>query len=154
MSAEKQGPRNGGGGNLTQALRIGAGLQVVCILLPVLDLWLLGSVERHVLAAYPQWDAAEIAAERTAIILYLVIVGATGLLGWLFALAAVRRGWWERGVVTALFTVGMGVLILSAGAEGGAYDRIVPLWLGLTLLCLLALPGVTALVAVWHGTDR
>lgn len=154
MSAEKQGPRNGGGGNLTQALQIGAGSQVVCILLPLLDLWLFGSVERHVRAAYPQWGAAEIAADRTAIILYLVIVGAAGLAGWLFALAAVRRGWRERGVVTALFAVGLGVLILSAGAGGGAYDRIVPLWLGLTLLCLPALPGITALVAVWHGRGR
>jgi hypothetical protein len=154
MPAEKHERRDGRGGNLTQALRIGAGSQVVCILLPLLDLWLFGSVERHVRAAHPHWDAVGTAADQTAIILYLVILGAAGLSGWLLALAAVRRGWRERGVVTALFTVGVGVLVLSAGAEGGAYDRIVPLWLGLTLLCLPALPGITALVAVWHRTDR
>ncbi|QUX27110.1 hypothetical protein KGD83_17375 [Nocardiopsis akebiae] len=108
----------------------------------------------HVRAAQPQWGAVEIAADRTAVILYLVIVDATGLAGWLISLAAVRRGWRKRGMVTALFAVGMGALVLSAGGAGGAYDRIVPLRLGMTLLCPPALPGITALVAVWRGTDR
>lgn len=83
-----------------------------------------------------------------------MILGLVGLMGWLVALSAVRRRWHERGTVTTLFALGMGVLIVTAGFSGGAYEQVVPLWLGLTLLFIPALPGVTALIAVWQRPDR
>lgn len=132
-----------------QALQIGVGLQVVCLLLPLLDLWVFGSVEGHVEAAYPEWDASEVAKDRNAIVIGLLIVGVLGLAGWLASLWAAKRDRGVRATVTTLFVLGMTTLATIAGAGGDPYDQYVPLWLGSTTLILLALPGITAVLAVW-----
>jgi hypothetical protein len=146
--------RSGRWQSVVQASQIGAGLQLVCIVLPLLDLWIFGSIERHVAAAYPDWGPAEVAGDRNAIVIYLVAVGAVGLLGWLVTIWTARRGRGVRATVTTLFVLGMITLITTAGISGGAYDQVVPLWLGLTLLFVLVLPGVTALVAAWSRGRR
>ncbi|WP_035812821.1 hypothetical protein [Jiangella gansuensis] len=140
-----------------QALWIGVGLQVVSILLPLLDLWFFGSVESHVEGAYPEWDQNEVALERNAIVIGLVIVGVLGLAGWLVAIWAAKRDRAVRATVTTLFALGMSTLTATAGMGGEAYDQIVPLWLGITLLVIAALPGVTAVLSVWfreHDEQR
>lgn len=135
--------------SVVQASQIGAGLQLICIVLPLLDLWIFGSIERNVTAAYPDWGPAEVDGDRNAIAIYLVTVGVVGLLGWLVTIWAARKGRGVRATVTTLFALGMITLIITAGVSGGAYAQIVPLWLGLTLLFIPVLPGVTALVAAW-----
>lgn len=74
--------------NVMQALRIGVGLQLVCIALPLLDLWVFGSIARNVERAYPEWGADDVRLDRNAIVVYLVVVGVLGLVGWLGALCA------------------------------------------------------------------
>lgn len=150
----KNEPRVARRQDVPQALQIGAALQAVCILLPLLDGWIFGSVEQNVRSAYPSWGAGEIAADRTAIIGYLVLVCLCCLLGWLAALRAVDHGWHERAVVTALFAIGTVWAIVNAGLSGGAYSRVVPLWLGLTLLLVPLMPALTALIAVWRKPQR
>jgi len=137
-----------------QAVQIGVGMQVVCIVLPLLDLWLFGSVERHVQTAYPNWSATEIASDQTAIHSYLVAAGILGLLAWLGALWAIGRTWHARATITTLFVVGTVFGITNAGLGGDAYPTIVPLWLGITLLCIPLLPGLTALLSVWRRSGR
>ncbi|HEY8474255.1 MAG TPA: hypothetical protein VIL37_16685 [Natronosporangium sp.] len=139
---------------MRKAAQIGAGLQAVCIALPLLDLWVFGSVERHVQRAYPEWGPDEVALDRNAIVIYLAIVGVLGLAAWLGTIWAAKRDWRVRGTVTTLFVAGMGLLGINAGLGGDAYDQIVPPWLGLTLLVIPALPGVTALVAAWAGRHQ
>lgn len=133
----------------SQALRIGVGLQVVCLALPLLDLWVFGSIERHVEAAYPQWDASEVAKDRNAIVVALLIVGVLGLASWLVSLWAARRDRGVRATVTTFFVLGLSTLAAIAGAGGDPYDQYVPLWLGSTILVLLALPGLAAVLAAW-----
>jgi hypothetical protein len=140
--------------NTWQAVQIGAGLQVVSIVLPLLDLWAFGSIEGHVRRTYPQWDTSEVARDRNAIVAYLVLIGVLGLAGWVSALVAIKRDRRVRAVVTALFAVGMSLLILDAGFSGDAYDLVLPLWLGMTLLTLPAMPGLAAVVAVWTKRSR
>ncbi len=132
-----------------RALRFGVGLQVVCLLLPLLDLWVFGSVERHVEAAYPEWDAGEVAMDRNAIVIGLLIVGVLGLAGWLLSLWAAKRDRGVRATVTTLFVLGMSALGAVAGAGGDPYNQYVPWWLGSTILVLLALPGSAAVLAAW-----
>jgi hypothetical protein len=132
-----------------QALWIGVGLQLVCIALPLLDLWVFGSIARNVESAYPEWGADDVRLDRNAIVVYLVVVGVLGLVGWLGALWCAKRERWVRASVTTLFVLGMSVLAIDAGASGEAYDRIVPLWLGSALLVIPLFPGVTALLAAW-----
>ncbi|TDC50303.1 hypothetical protein E1212_15520 [Jiangella ureilytica] len=134
----------------TRALQAGVVLQVVCLLLPLLDLWIFGTIERHVEAAYPEWGPDDVAVDRNAIAITLAVVGVLGLPGWAGALWATRRNTGLRATVTTLFALGM-VTLLSVAAMGGEpYDRYVPLWLGTTTLLLLAVPGVAAVVAVFR----
>lgn len=132
-----------------QALQLGVGLQVLCLLLPLLDLWVFGSIERHVEAAYPEWDAGEVAMDRNAIVIGLLVTGVLGLAGWLVSLRAARRDRGVRATVTTLFLLGLTTLATVAGTGSDPYDQYVPLWLGGTILVLLALPGITAVLAVW-----
>ncbi|MBB5791163.1 hypothetical protein [Jiangella mangrovi] len=137
-----------------QALQLGVGLQVVCLLLPLLDLWFFGSIEGHVQDAYPEWGADDVALDRNAIAITLVVIGVLGLAGWFGALWAAKRDRGVRATVTTLFALGMGTLTVVAGVGGEPYDQYVPLWLGTTILLVMALPAVTALLAVWfRGRD-
>ncbi|MEE2057792.1 hypothetical protein [Rhodococcus artemisiae] len=140
--------------NVMQALWTGVGLQVVCIVLPLLDLWVFGSIGRNVESAYPEWGAGDVQLDRNAIVAYLVAVGGLGLAGWLGALWCAKRDRWVRASVTTLFIIGMSVLAFDAGVSGEAYDRIVPLWLGSALLIIPLFPGVTALLAAWVKAPR
>lgn len=140
--------------HVIQAAQIGAGLQVVCVLLPLLDLWVFGSIARNVEAAYPTWAPGEIAGDRNAIVIYLVTVGVLGLLGWFATIWAAKRGRGVRTTVTTLFALGMVTLIITAGISGEAYEQIVPLWLGLTLLFIPVLPGLAALLAAWSRNNK
>jgi hypothetical protein len=154
MTLAKHGQTTRRWDNVRKAAQIGVALQVICIALPLLDLWVFGTVERHVQRAYPEWGPETVALDRNAIVIYLAIVGVLGLVAWLGTIWATKRDWRVRGTVTTLFVAGMGLLVLDAGLGGEAYDQIVPLWLGLTLLVIPALPGVTALVAAWSGQQQ
>lgn len=140
--------------SLTQALLIGAVVQAALISLPLLDLWIFGSTERHVQAAYPGWGPAEVGADTMAIVVGMAIVGVAGVSGWLFALLAVRRDRRTRAVVTTLFIAGLTVLAFVAGYGAGPYDQIVPLWMGMTTLGVSAITGATALLAAWWRKGR
>jgi Mg/Co/Ni transporter MgtE len=133
-----------------RALQAGAVLQVVCLLLPLLDLWLFGSIDGHVRDAYPGWGPDDVALDRNAIAIGLVAVAALGLAGWLAALRTAKRGRGVRATVTTLFALGMVTLLSVAGAGGEPYDQYVPLWLGTTTLLVLAVPGVAAVMAAFR----
>lgn len=136
-----------------QALRAGLVLQVVCLALPLLDLWFFGTIEENVEAAYPGWSASDVALDRNAIVIALAIVGVLGLAGWLVALWAAKRGRHVRATVTTLFALGLVTLAGVAGAGGEPYAQYVPLWLGGTILVVLALPGATAVLAAFRERD-
>ncbi|ACQ82135.1 hypothetical protein Bcav_3893 [Beutenbergia cavernae DSM 12333] len=139
---------------VVQAVQVGLVMQLICLALPLLDLWVFGSVERHVRAAYPDWPSADVMADRNAILGGLVAVSLLGLLGWCGAWWSARSGRGVRAVATTLFAVGVTVLLSVAGLSGGAYDQVVPLWLGITSLVLPALPGLTAVLAAWSRSTR
>ena len=136
---------------VVQSARIGAATQVICMALPLLDLWLFGSVRRHVASAYPDWTAGDIDLDRNAIVGYLVGFGILALAGWLVTIWVAKRGRGVRGTVTALFIAGTLMGLVNAGTGADAYAQIVPLWLGVTLLVLPLLPGATATLAAWSG---
>ena len=134
---------------LVRALWAGLAVQVVCTLLPLADMVLIGTTEDHVRSAYPAWSSGEVATESGAILSYMAGIGVLGAVAWLLAIWSARTGKGVRTVVTTLFTVGMAVLLFTATAQGAAYDRIVPAWLGMTTLALTAVPAVAALIVVW-----
>lgn len=134
---------------LVRTLWAGLAVQVVCTLLPLADMWVLGTTEDHVRSAYPAWSSGEVATETGAILSYLAGIGVLGAVAWLLAIWSARTGKGMRTIVTALFAVGMSVLLFTATAQGAAYDRIVPAWLGMTTLILTAVPAVLALIVVW-----
>lgn len=149
-TANTPSPRRRSG--VTWSLLIGAAAQVLLIGLPLLDLWVVGSVRRHVQAAYPRWGSADVGADTTAIIVAMAGIGVAGLLCWLVALFVTRRGRRARTVITSMFVVGVSVLGFVAGYADGPYQPIVPLWLGATTFLVATSTGLAALIAVWRRT--
>ncbi|MGC4944409.1 hypothetical protein [Kribbella sp. DT2] len=133
-----------------KALVAGLLLTVLATAAPLVDLATVDSIGDHVRSAYPDWSAADVSKDRTAITVYLVAVGVLGLVGWLTTLAGVNRGKrWTRWVGTTLFAVGATVALIDVSVGGEAYKTIVPLFHG-TLGLLPALVGLVAVVALWR----
>ncbi|GAB3829276.1 hypothetical protein [Kribbella italica] len=133
-----------------KALLAGLVLTVLATAAPLVNLMTVDSIGDHVRSAYPDWSAADVSKDRTAITAYLVVVGVLGLVGWLTTLAGVSRGKrWTRWVGTTLFAVGATVALIDVSVGGEAYKTIVPPFHG-TLGLLPALAGLVAVVALWR----
>ncbi|MEN5074841.1 hypothetical protein ABE437_13560 [Isoptericola cucumis] len=127
------------------AMWIGAGLTLFCALAPLLDHALTGMISAHVRAAYPDWDAATVSTEATAITAWLVGTAVLGLVGWAVTIPATAKGRrWARPTAVALLVAGLVVAATNLSLGGEAYDVIVPTTFGLLTL----LPTVAGLVAV------
>ncbi|GAA1508806.1 hypothetical protein [Kribbella lupini] len=133
-----------------KALVAGLVLTALATAAPLVDLATVDNIGDHVRSAYPQWSAADVNKDRTAIAVYLVAVGVLGLAGWLTTLAGVNRGKrWARWVGTTLFAVGATVALIDMSIGGEAYTTIVPLFHG-ALGLLPAVAGVFAVLALWR----
>jgi len=132
------------------ALYVGLLLTVVATVAPLIDLATADTIGDHVRAAYPGWSDNLVAKDRNAITIYLVAVGALGIVGWLWSIVGVVRGKrWAKWVSTTLFVLGatMGLIDLSVGGE--AYTTIVPALHG-TLGILPTLAGLVATIGLWR----
>lgn len=135
---------------LSNALWIGASLQFAAVLLPLIDLWFIGSIKGHVRDTYPQWGTELIDGDTRAIAFALVGIGLLGVVGWIGTALYAARGRKVRAAVTTMFVLGMGTLLIVATMGGGDYDVIVPPWIGVILVCLPLWPAISALVHAWR----
>jgi hypothetical protein len=118
---------------------------------PVIDMQTGDSIAAHVRDAYPQWSASNVDADRTAIGIYLVSVGALGVVGWVLALWVARRPErTARWTTTTLLGLGAAVALTNLSMGGEAYDRIVPTPYAIAWL-VPVLIGVVAVLQVWRG---
>jgi hypothetical protein len=133
-----------------RALYAGLALTVLTTLAPLIDLVTADSIGDHVRAAYPDWPADSVAADRNAITIYLVAVGVLGIAGWLWSIVGVARGKrWARWVSTTLFVLGATIALIDVSFGSAPYDTIVPTFHG-TLGVLPPLAGVVAVVGLWR----
>jgi O-antigen/teichoic acid export membrane protein len=132
------------------ALKAGLALTVLVTLVVLADLATIDTLTAHVRAAYPQWPADLVAADRNAIAGYLIATGVLGAAGWLVILRGVARSRrWARPVATALFAVAALLALTNLGMGGAAYTVVVPYLYG-TLSLLPVVAGAVALVRMWR----
>jgi hypothetical protein len=134
------------------AMYAGLALSIVATVVPFVDRGTADTLAEHIRDGYPKYGPARIDTAVTTYLVYLSVVGALGVAGWLVSIRAVRRAaWWVRRVATALFTVGTSVALTNllirdtSGATG-----LSPLlgWVGM----LPCLPGLVAVALLWRKT--
>lgn len=132
------------------AMVAGLILNVIATIAPVVDVATVDTLSDHVRAAYPAWGPALVDADRNAMLIYLVVTGALGIVSWLCVIRAVvadKR--WAPIAATSAFAVGALLALMNLTLGGGQYHVILPTGYGvLTLLPSLA--GLVAVVSLWR----
>lgn len=99
----------------------------------------------HIRSGYPSYDQARIDAAVTTYLIYLSVVGALGILSWLFAIRATSKGRrWARWFAATTFVVGTSIALFNLLVEDTSGDTGLPPlhgWVGL-------LPSMAGLAAV------
>lgn len=64
-------------------MRLGPTLTIFATLAPLLDIATVDTLSGHVRDAYPDQGPGMVAADRNTVVIYLVVTGVLGILGWL-----------------------------------------------------------------------
>jgi hypothetical protein len=131
------------------AMYAGLGLTAAAIIVTFVDHVTANVLAGHIRVGYPTYTQARIDSAVTTYLVYLSIVGALGILCWLWTIRAVKAGRrWARSAATVAFTLGTVIaltdlLIKDTSGESG----LPPLlgWAGV----LPCLPGLLAVVLLW-----
>ncbi|MEV0616611.1 hypothetical protein AB0I81_25070 [Nonomuraea sp. NPDC050404] len=133
------------------ALYTGLGLTLVALLLPYVNG---AALSGHIRAGYPSYDQARIGTAVTTWLIYLSVLGALGILGWLCAIwAAGTRKPWARRAATALLPIGAGIALFNLLIRDTSGDTGLPPLLGWTGL-LPCLAGLAAVALMWTKQPR
>lgn len=136
------------------AMYAGLALTVVTMTLPYIDHATAQVLADHIQAGYPTYSHARIDTAATTYLIYLTIIGALGVICWLWTLRAVTAGKrWARGGATAMLVPGTGIAVFDLLVKDTSGDTGLPPllgWIGM-LPCLAGLAAVTLL---WIGGDH
>jgi predicted permease len=126
----------------------GLALTVVAAVAPSVDR-ATGHVQAdHIRAGYPTYTHEHIDSAVTTWLVILTMVGALGIVGWIWTIWAVRtQKAWARWVATALFVVGTSVALTTLLVKDTSGDTgLAPLlgWIGM-LPCVMGSAAVTVL---------
>lgn len=132
------------------AMYTGLGLTIVAMLVPIID-QVSGDLSRHLHEVYAGYNVDVPAA--SAVLAYLVTIGALGILAWLWAVWAVtKQKRWARAAATALFVLASGLAVVNLTAQ--EYGQVVlPPQVGLAGL-LPCLAGLAAVTLLWMRERR
>ncbi|MEU3742392.1 hypothetical protein AB0E78_35680 [Streptomyces sp. NPDC032198] len=127
------------------AMYAGLGLTVAATALPYADRATGHLLADHIRAGYSAYTQARIESAVTTYLILLSVIGALGVIAWLWAAWAVKAGkWWARPAVTVLFVLGAsvgltGLLTTDTSGETGLPPALG--WAGMA-------PWLAALLAV------
>ena len=126
-------------------LYVGLALTVVSLLVLYVDHATENVLAGHIRGGYPSYDQASIDAAVMTYLVYLSVVGALGILSWLFAIWATSKGRrWARWFGATMFVVGTSIALFNLLVEDTSGDTGLPPlhgWVGL-------LPSLAGLAAV------
>lgn len=131
-----------------RAMYAGLGLTVVAMIVPYVDHATANMLAGHIRAGYPAYTQARIDSAVTTYLVYLSVVGALGIICWLWTIWAVKAGKrWARGAATAMFALGTGIALIDLLVKDTSGDTGLPPLLGWAgmLPCLAGLLAVTLL---------
>lgn len=140
------------------AMYVGLALTVVATVVPFIDRDVLAD---HIRAGYPGYRDERVNSATTAYLIYLTVVGALGVAGWLSTIRITKR--WGRGapiVTTVMFLLGSGVALTNLFVNESSGERALPASLGVVGV-VPAVAGLVAVALVWkasasvtHGGDE
>ena len=103
---------------------------------------------RPLRAGYPTYSPARIDTAVTTYLVYVSIIGALGVISWLWTIRIVNAGKrWARGAATAMFALATGIALFDLLVKDTSGDTGLPPllgWIGM-LPCLAGLLAVTLL---------
>jgi hypothetical protein len=127
------------------AMYVGLGLTLAAMIVTYTNISVLAD---HIRAAYPAYSPARIDTAVTTYLVLLSVIGALGILSWLWSIWAVKTGKrWARGAATVLFAVGTGIALTGLLVKDTSGDTGLPPllgWVGM-LPCIAGLLAVTLL---------
>ena len=110
----------------------GVALTVVAIIVPYIDHAAANVLADHIRAGYPAYTQARIDTAVTTYLVYLSIIGALGVICWLWTIRAVNAGKrWARGTATAMFVLGTGTALFGLLVKDTSGDTGLPPLAGL-----------------------
>jgi hypothetical protein len=132
-------------GPVLASLYAGLVLTVLSVAAVYVDRASTGLLAAHLEAGYPSYSASEIDEAVGLWTIVLTTVGALGVIGWVLAIWAVRRGArWAGWLVGSLFTLGTVLALYLLTVRDNNGETGLPMELGLVGL----VPSVAGLVAV------
>ncbi len=130
------------------AMYAGLALTVVTLVVTYIDHATANDLADHIRAGYPTYSPGHIHTAATTYLVYLSIIGALGVISWLWTIRTVNGGKrWARGATTAMFALGTGISLFDLLVRDTSGDTgLSPLlgWIGM-LPCLAGLSAVTLL---------
>lgn len=135
-------------------LYIGLGLTVVSVLALYVDHATANVLAGHIRSGYPSYDQASIDAAAMTYLIYLSVVGALGILSWLFAIWATSTGRpWDGWLAAAMFVVGTSIALFNLLVEDTSGDTGLPPLLGWVGV-LPSLAGLAAVILLWRKPQQ
>lgn len=136
--------------SVSGALYAGLGLTVVAMIVLYVDQATANVLAAHIRTGYPTYTQARIDSAVTIYLGYLSVVGALGIICWLWTVRAVRTGKrWARGTATTMFALGTGIALTDLLIKDTSGDTGLPPLLGWAGI-LPCLAGLLAVALLWR----
>jgi hypothetical protein len=133
---------------LLAVMRIGLALTVIAAVYPFVDRATTHLLADHIRAGYPSYPQTRVDSAVTTYLILLSVIGALGVLAWLWMIRAVKVGKrWARPAATVMFLLGTSVELTGLLTKDTSGDTGLPPtlgWIGM-VPCLAGLLAVTLL---------
>ncbi|MFF9126530.1 hypothetical protein ACF09J_25085 [Streptomyces sp. NPDC014889] len=128
----------------------GLGLTVIATIIPYVDRVTTHLLADHIRAGYPTYAPTHIDSAVTTYLVLLSVVGALGVLAWLWTIWAVRAGKrWARPAATVMFVLGATAGLTGLLTKDTSGDTGLPPTLGWVGMAP-CLAGLLAVALLWR----
>lgn len=135
------------------AMYVGLGLTVVATIVPYVDRATIHLLADHIQAGYPTYTQTRVDSAVTTYLVLLSVLGALGVIAWLWTTRAVKAGKrWARPVATVMFVLGTSVGLTGLLIKDTSGDTALPLTLGWAGMAP-CLAGLLAVTLLWKDRD-
>ncbi|MEV5012463.1 hypothetical protein AB0K74_32885 [Streptomyces sp. NPDC056159] len=132
------------------AMFTGLGLTVIATIVPYVDRATTHLLADHIRAGYPTYAPTRIDSAVTTYLVLLSVIGALGVLAWLWTIWAVRAGKrWARPAATVMFVLGASVGLTMLLTKDTSGDTGLPPTLGWVGMAP-CLAGLLAVALLWR----
>jgi hypothetical protein len=139
-----------GPGSALAAMYAGLAFTAIATFVPYLDRATSNALAEHIRAGYPAYTTARIETAANIYLVYLSVIGALGIAGWVWTIHAVKAGSrWARAGATMLFALAAIVALTDLLIRDTSGDTGLPHLLGWVGI-LPCVPGLLAVIQLWR----